>query len=65
MLIFCIALTNATSHAPLLSANMLNGIMVSGFCATLLSDGSVKGALPDRVSEKYLLSHWPTVESSS
>lgn len=31
MLIFVIALTNATSHAPLLTAKLLNGIAVMGF----------------------------------
>jgi hypothetical protein len=51
MLSLLIALTNATSHAPLLTENVLNGTVVSGFCAMFLSAGSVKGARPLRVSE--------------
>jgi hypothetical protein len=50
MLILVIALTKARSQAPLLSAKVLNGSIVSGFCAMLLSEGSVKGALPLLVS---------------
>jgi hypothetical protein len=41
MLIFCIAETNARSHAPLLRAKVLKGILVRGFCAMSLSEGSV------------------------
>jgi hypothetical protein len=65
MLIFCIAATKATSHAPLLTAKLLKDRAVRGFCAILLSDGRVKGACPFLVSAKYLLSQTPTVESSA
>jgi hypothetical protein len=51
MLILVIAPTNATSHAPLLAAKVLNGIAVIGFSETLLSAGRVKGACPLLVSE--------------
>jgi hypothetical protein len=63
MLILLIALTNATSHTPLLNEKELKGTVVRGCCAMFLSAGSVKGARPSRVSEKYLLSQMPTVES--
>lgn len=51
MLILVMALTNAASHAPLLSAKLLKGTVVSGWSAMFLSDGSVKGAWPFLVSE--------------
>jgi hypothetical protein len=51
ILIFCMALTNAASHAPLLTENVVKGIAVSGCCATFLSDCIVKGAFPRLVSE--------------